>query len=747
MKSPISQPCARFSALFFLVLFLLFATSVFAAVPGKEMEKVSWKITAKSVSFDQKQSLYIARDQVIITGGETRLEADYVEFSDQTKEAFAKGNVLLVAGEDAITCKEMQFNLATEIGTIQQGNIFIQKDNFHIKGDTIRKTGKATYAIQDGAITTCDGDNPDWQITGKDIEVTIEGYGFAKHTILWAKKVPTLYSPFLAFPVKTKRQTGLLAPRFGTSDRLGFEYDQPLFLALSRDTDATISADYMSDRGLKIGTQYRYVLTPKSKGTLYFDYLDDDKIDDGTDATQQYRFDSTPQRTNTDRYWFRMKADQELPWDFTAKLDIDWVSDADYLQEFKDGITGYNATKDEFSEFFGRDLDSYDDTTRKNSLMLNKSWDHYALGIQAIWYDNVNARKDDSLSDTTLQTLPEISFDAARQQIGESSFYYTLESDVTAFYRKDTTNTDPAKVSGQRLDIYPKLYRPTRIGKSFYLNPYLGTRNTTWRTDDFVDSDGKDDSLRNRFIIDTGVDFYFKLKKVFVPNFGFAQKIQHELIPKLTYQYIPEVNQDDLPSFTSIDRITETNKLTWTLSNNFVGKTLAVGDNGQELPVYRNLLWFELAQDYNLRDEDDLHADATNVWSDIRFKLEIYPMEYLSLDSEVHWNPYNAHFTRTDLGASLKNSRGDMLSTTYKYTKGNAHTWKTRLDFVLTRSMDLYYSFEKNLDTDKNVETIAGMLYKRPCWDMALEIKEDSSNDKSIGIMIVLKGIGGFGNI
>ncbi|MCG8567626.1 MAG: LPS assembly protein LptD [Desulfobacterales bacterium] len=748
MKSLNRTMYTRFSAACLILLCLIFSSKAIHAAPLEDPKKIPWKITALSVSFDQKRSLYIAKDEVIITGGETRLEADYVEFSNETKDAHAKGNVLLVAGEDSITCKAIRFNLATEIGTIEQGNVFIQKNNFYIKGDTIQKTGKDTYRVENGSLTACDGDVPDWKITGKDIEVTVEGYGFAKHTVLWAKKLPTLYSPFLAFPVKTKRQTGLLAPRFGTSDRLGFEYDQPLFLALSRDTDATLSVDYMSDRGVKLGTQYRYVLTPKSKGTVYWDFLDDSKIGDST----KYGYSTTPNRTNTDRYWFRMKADQELPSGFTAKLDIDYVSDPDYLLEFKDGVTGFNATDEEFEKAFGRSLDSYDDTTRKNSITLNKSWANYSFGVQAIWYDNVIARRDDT-PDTTLQTLPEISFDSTRQQLGKTGFYYTLESDVTAFYRQDTQdedNTDPALetlVNGQRLDIYPKLYRPTTFAKSFHFTPYIGTRSTFWNTDDFTDAHGDDDNLRSRFLIDTGADLYAKLNRVFSPGFSFAEKVQHSLIPKLTYRYIPEVDQTDLPQFTDIDSIEQENKFTWTLTNTFTGKTTEEGADNSRLAKYKELLWFELAQDYNLLDEDDLDSQELNRWSDIRFKLEAYPFTYLSLDSEIHWNPYNTHFTKTDVGATLKDNRGDSIQTTLKYTKGVSQTWKTRLNIQYDDELGFYCSLEEDLQADRTVETIAGFLYKQDCWSLAMEIKEDSSSNQSIAFMIILKGIGGFGNI
>ena len=288
-----------FSLFYTLILPDRFATAG-SSIP-ENPEEISWHISAKKVTFDQKRDLYIAEENVVITGGMTRLEGDYVEFSNKTKDASAQGNVLLISGEDSITCNAMTLNLITQTGVINKGTIFIQKNHFYINGENIQNTGESTYSRQKCSSTSCAGESPDWKITGDNIKVTIEGYGTATNSILWAKKLPVIYSPYLLFPVKKKRQTGLLFPRITSSDRKGFELEQPLFIAISKNSDASIYADYMSDRGVKLGTEFRYIIDKNTKGSLLFDFLDDEKKDDGTDDTKDYSFSATPQRTNHDR--------------------------------------------------------------------------------------------------------------------------------------------------------------------------------------------------------------------------------------------------------------------------------------------------------------------------------------------------------------------------------------------------------------------------------------------------------------
>jgi LPS-assembly protein len=84
-------------------------------------------------------------------------------------------------------------------------------------------------------------------------------------------------------------------------------------------------------------------------------------------------------RPNKDRYWFRMKHDQELPSGFSGRLDLDIVSDQDYLNEFKKGYSGFDETKKYFLSEFGREIDDYNDPVRVNRLNIFKNWNLYSL--------------------------------------------------------------------------------------------------------------------------------------------------------------------------------------------------------------------------------------------------------------------------------------------------------------------------------------------------------------------------------
>ena len=197
--------------------------------PAVSGDSVPWQINADRINYDQRQDEYVARGAVSIARPGQKLTAAMVRFNQRTGEASAEGDVKLVSKSDILSGDHLDLNLKTGTGVLNNGTVFISKSHLYLSGRKIRKTGPESYSAERISITACEGPDPAWRLTGKDFKVTIEGYGSASHTALWAGAIPVLYSPYLFFPVKLKRQSGLLMPHIGLSDRKGSEYQQPLF--------------------------------------------------------------------------------------------------------------------------------------------------------------------------------------------------------------------------------------------------------------------------------------------------------------------------------------------------------------------------------------------------------------------------------------------------------------------------------------------------------------------------------------
>ena len=733
-------------------------------------ERFPWHITADELSFDETRQVYIATGNVVIVKMDKQITADTVHFDHKKMEALATGHVIMSVGQDLITADSLQIDLTTEQGTLHNGSFFLQRENFHIKGNEIIKTGKESYRVDRASVTTCDGEKPAWKITGRNLNVTIEGYGYAHHAIFWIKDVPVFYTPFIAFPVKSKRQTGLLPPQIGTSSRKGFEYNQPLFWAISDSMDATFYDHFMDLRGNKLGAEFRYITSPLTKGTLMFDYLKDEKVDDRSDGSHDWGYDDTSDngstldedvlRPNRDRYWFRMKHDQDLPWRFSAKLDLDIVSDQDYLKEFKDGYTGYRFTDDYYNSEFNRDMDDYNDPIRLNRLILKRNWSVFNLNAEFRWYDNVIKRQQEE-RDTTVQRLPVIRLNAPKQQLGPSPFYATMANEYTYFYRENT-NTENRVTRDHRIDIYPRVYLPLSWNHYATLEPSMGIRETYWQVADYEDplDDMENNETYQRQLLDYRADLSTEVYNILPTGGDRIDRFKHTVTPRVVYTYIPEEDQSDYPYFDATDRIEKKNQLTYSLTNLFtyrsrLEKNKSAGE-GAAAPEfhYQQFLRLYLRQTY---DFNETGGYDPSVWKDKQIRenfspiyglMELTPEKYLSLKADAEWSTYENELTSHNISATLSDTRGDRLSVEHRYTRELPYIDQEGLESVyakalvaMTETLSATAEYEKDLYEDKEILSSIGLLYKAQCWSFRLTFTRDTEEEK-YDFMIGLRGLG-----
>lgn len=739
---------ANFRLVLILLIVTLISGRVFAenTISGfKDDKKVPWHIIADEISYDEKADVYIGKGNVRITKKEKNLNADYVRFNQRTMDVFAKGHVILTVGKDILTGDSAQMNLNTETGTIYNGVIFLEQNNYHIKGNAINKTGKDTYTADKASISTCDGDPPAWKITGRDLKITVEGYGFVKHAALWARKIPVLYTPFLVFPVKLKRQTGLLTPQIEYSDRKGGRYIQPFYWAINESSDATFYSDYMSRRGEKLGLEYRYILDEQSKGTLMYDFLDDRQVDDGSPGSEKWGYEGDGAlRPNSDRYWFRMKHDQALPHQFFAQLDLDIVSDQDYLHEFKDGYTGYDDTTAYFEKAFGRGFDDYNDPIRLNRLNVGRNWPLYSLNAELRWYDDVIKRRQQE-TDNTVQRLPTINFNGSKQQFLTSPFYFDLASQYTYFYSEDGPRD-------HRVDIYPRFYLPYTFGSYFTIEPSVGLRETVWHFDKKeYETSGK--STLYRELYDLKVDLTSEVYQIFNFNAGSVERIKHTIRPEIIYEYTPDKDQSELPSLDYIDRIPEKNLITYSVTNTLTSKfkknTKEKETRLSDKPAgyksdkpsnydYHEFCRFKLEQSYDINKEKE---DVPEPFSPIHGELELTPRRYLSLRADADWSHYDRNFRSHNISATLHDERGDSIYVEHRYQRDISETLYTDVKVKLSDSVLMLGEYERNIFDGITLKYGLGFLYNTQCWSLK-SIFAKEGEDLSFRFMIILYGIG-----
>ncbi len=699
-----------------------------------------WHIQADTIRKLDKTN-YAASGGVVVSRGEKQVSADVIRFDGSTQTIVADGNVVMRVDKDVLSGDRMEMNLVTETGTIYGGELFLDKSHFYVSGDHIEKVGPESYKIDKFWITTCNPDDPDWHFSGRDLSFTVEGYGSMRHAAFWAKNVPLLYVPYLFFPVKTERQTGLLVPRLDYSRDNGGEYTQPFFWAVNDSTDMTLYAQYLSRRGVKPGIEYRQVFSERSKIVAMADGLRDRRRN--TEPGDGHGYDGDDWlRPNADRYWVRMKADQSLPGGLIGRLDIDVVSDQDYLIEFDDGYMGFDATDAFFRDFFGRDLDEAEDTVRTNNLSLNRIWGRYSLNAALRWQDDVIKRRWQD-EDTTLQRLPVVMFNAVRQPFFGTLLNYDLSGEYTFGFRRDG-------VKGHRTDIHPRLYLPLHWRNILFFEPSAGIRETAWWMDEPDASTPLSDRSPTRTMVDMKLDLSTELYRIFTANRKIGAAVRHTFLPRLVYEHVVSPDDDETyPVFNDeLDRIREERLITYAIENIF---TLRTGAGEQSSTVdekrrYREICRLNIEQSYDIKEarEDDpaqwKNGSERRPFSPIRVALDLRPTPKMRIDVDAGWDKYEHGWSEFDIEVNLLDHRGDALYAAYRYDRDRAESIYAEGALALNRFLTLYAAHEHNFFDHIDIETSVGCLYNAGCWSLDVSFTDEPDDDK-LSVMIKLHGL------
>ncbi len=76
-------------------------------------------------------------------------------------------------------------------------------------------------------------------------------------------------------PVRNESQSGFLFPRFGISNRRGFQYAQPFLWDIDKSQDLTVTLDIETSARIGLLADYRYILSPEAGGRLSVSYFNE----------------------------------------------------------------------------------------------------------------------------------------------------------------------------------------------------------------------------------------------------------------------------------------------------------------------------------------------------------------------------------------------------------------------------------------------------------------------------------------
>jgi LPS-assembly protein len=493
------------------LIVVLFAVSQ-AAPPAplwadEPAKKIPVTVVADKLDYDGATDVYVAVGHVKIEQEGTRLEADRVVLNNKTGEAEAEGHVYLQDADNVVTAEKLKTNLNTGQGVVYQGELFMKKNNYHLKGDVIERRSETVYHVQQGQFTTCDDD--DWAIKADEMNIDMTRYATGSGVTFNMAGVPVLYAPYFLFPVR--RQTGFLIPDLGHSSSDGIMAGNAFYWAISDYTDMTIYSDYREHVGHGTGIEYRYENSRESSGQMYYKYWD-------------------LYHESRSRWEFRLKHQEEFAEDLSARVDINLVSDDLYYYDLEKKLDDRSQPYLDSNAFY---------VERWNTASL------YLAGQYSIDLTQTNEK--------TVQKLPELRY---------TIYDETVAGPVHLNFTGSAANfTGQLLESTRRVDLNPQL-SASFGGSGLNFTPRAGVRAT------FYDRSATTAEPTEREYAYAGADVNARVSRVYgMDAESGIGRIRHSIEPTLSYSFIPHFVEGDLPQFDSVDSVTPQNQVSFALIN------------------------------------------------------------------------------------------------------------------------------------------------------------------------------------
>ena len=624
-------------------------------------------------------SIDAERRALLLTGGVRYEDPDSLVLSDSAEFAYESGRIRFEGAE-------------YEVG---QTNARGAADVLEINQDGRLQLAEVSY-------TTCPPESNDWIIEAGEIELNTQtGVGAARSVRLRFQGVPILYTPYLSFPITDARKSGVLTPEIGSTGRSGNELSIPYYWNIRENYDATITPRLLTDRGLQIATEVRYLLQ-NSDGKLEVEYLPDDN------------------KFNDNRHLLRFGHQTLFAGGWRNQIDLTDVSDNQYFEDLGGSLSIASITHLNRSVAFDFFSDSWS--------LLGRVQDFQTI-------DSAIQPEDEPY-----QRLPQI---YARGYWPDSllGLSYGLDTELVYFDRD-------VGVTGWRLNAAPEVALPFEK-PGWFVIPAVRLDYTRYDLQDITP--GQDEQPSRTVPIaslDTGLYLERSMKS--------AERRVQTLEPRLLYVHVPFREQSDLPVFDTI--VPDLNLVQLYRKNRFLGvdriadtDQLSVGvtsriidvDSGRELmsaTIGQALYLSE--QRVTLPGESPIVSDSSDYIAEVRFLL----YENLNFDVGHQWGGGDGGTTQSEARLQYRPQSNKVLNLAYRFRRQSLEQGDVSWSWPLSQSWNFVGRYKYSFRDDKALEQFYGLEYESCCWGLRLVGRRfistrDGTRDSSIGLQLVLKGM------
>ena len=610
-------------------------------------------------------------DKVEIVRGSTTITSDRAKFHVVEDQVEAFGHVRMQRNGDVYNGEELKLNMDSGKGFVTNPTYRIDKSKAQGHAERINFEAENRATVVEGTYSTCEGTNPDWYLKSSKLRLdTGRDLGVSASTVVYFKGVPILAAPEMSFPLTDARESGILPPTIGTTNRGGLEVTLPYYFNIAPNRDLTLYPKVIAQRGLQLGLDARY-LDPLYVGETKLEFLPQDR------------------QTHSNRYAYSSVHMQTLRPGLTLNWNINGASDNNYPSDFANSLT----------------------TASQRLLLrdLNLSYGN-AFGTFVARTSKYQVLQDPAAPIAQpYDRLPQLTFNTARQDIG--GFDYSVEGDFTRF-------TNPTLQKGDRVFVIPRVSYPI-IRPGYFITPKLSLNATRYR---LLDAPAGTNDSPTRVLPTASIDsgMIFERDATF-----FGKAVTQTLEPRLFYVRTPYRDQSTLPvfdtsladlSFTQLfsenrfvgnDRISDANQVTAAVTSRFLqsdGAERARLAFGQRYYLAKPRVTLGAPQE---ESRSDVLLSASG-----RLTNALYAetnMQYSQTLHRLNRANYAVRYQPAPLKVLNLQYRLDLPNNLEKFVDFSAQWPIARRWYGVGR-------IDYSLKTNKVAEGLLGVEYKADCW-------------------------------
>ncbi len=210
----------------------------------------------------EQGNIFEALGNVVIVDENQTLYGEKAKYNKKTGDLSLDGNVRLVSSGFNLYGSSIDYNYLSKNISIKNARLI--SPNFKVIAGSIKRMNSQEYYTEKAEFTTCLDCPESWTIFGEKIKITLNEYVQITGALVRLKGMDFFYVPYLVFPIKSQRETGLLVPTYRNSGFNGHSLFVPWFWAINKSTDLTLSPSVYSKRGLGADLEFRKVFNNES---------------------------------------------------------------------------------------------------------------------------------------------------------------------------------------------------------------------------------------------------------------------------------------------------------------------------------------------------------------------------------------------------------------------------------------------------------------------------------------------------